>query len=94
MMNTNAYIITMKDEQYGERPVWFAKFEDGTIGITPKRDNAFVCTEEEADEYVAKAQTLANNMMTAAYLPIKYARKAEKEPVIVLENELGMKEII
>lgn len=93
-MKTNGYIITMKDEQFGEKPVWFAKFEDGTIGITPKRQNAFVCSEAEADEYVAKAQTLANNMMTAAYLPIKYARKAEKEPVIVLENELGMKEII
>lgn len=86
MNKTNAYIIAMNDTCYNEGVVWFAKFDD-QIGITPKRDNAFICDDSNVDEYVEKAQALANKMMTDAFLPVGYARKAEKVPVIILENE-------
>lgn len=71
------YVIEMVDNVSGENPVWFAKFGD-SIGITPKRADAFVCDESEIDKYLEIAQNLANKMMIDAYLPVRYARQARK----------------
>ena len=84
-MKTNAYIITMKDTVDNCCDVWFAKFGD-QIGITPKRNDAFVCDDSNVDKYVEIAQQMANKMMTDAILPVEYARIAVKTPVIVLED--------
>ena len=55
------------------------KNEMNIINIVEQKSNV--------DEYVEKAQKMANKMMEDAFLPVCYARKAEKVPVIILENE-------
>ena len=74
------YIIALIDLDYGENPIYYAKFDD-CEGTHPKREKAFVVDESEADKYVKIAQDMANKMMVDAFLPVEFARKAVKMEV-------------
>lgn len=71
------YIIALIDNDYGEAPCFYAKFDD-CEGTHPKREKAFVVDELEVDKYVEKAQKMANKMMEDAFLPVTRARQAVK----------------
>lgn len=70
------YIIALVDENFGCPPVFVSR--DVLVEkITPDIEKALVVAEEDLDDYVGKAQQLANKMMDDAFLPVEKARKVE-----------------
>ena len=73
------YIIELDDRAFGEGRIYLARFPDGGWGTTPKREDAFVCTEKAADEYyVGFAQKMYDDMEITSCGTLKYTRTARK----------------
>lgn len=89
----NKIIIILKDTSWEFPPIYLTQFKDGGFGTTPNRNDAFVCDEDCSDQYLKIAENICKHAMTFAGLPIEWARKAEKQSVVVLENQYK-KEII
>ena len=91
-MNMNANIIILEDTTFGEKPIWLAKFDNG-FGTTPNRQDAFICQDEDVEKYIKVAENIEKQKMKLAGFKFD-GRRVSSESVIVLENELGMKQII
>lgn len=83
----NKIIFILKDKDGEFSPIYLTQFKDGVFGTTPIRNDAFVCDEGCSDKYLQIAENICKKAMTDAGLSAEFARKAEKQPVIVLENE-------
>lgn len=93
MLTTNANIIVLTDTEFGNGPIWLAKFDNG-FGTTPNRNDAFVCKDAEVEHYIEVAVDMEKRKAKIAGLPETAGRQVSSESVVVLKNELGNREII